>query len=119
MIDNEFADKFAKSWINAWNAHDLDKILAHYNEDFEMHSPIIMQLMGDPTGRLKGKDVVAVYWSRALEALPDLKFELLKTLIGINSITLYFSGQRGFSAEVFHFNEEQLVCKAYAHYNLN
>ena len=31
-----FADQFARAWMEAWNAHDLDRVLAHYEEDFEL-----------------------------------------------------------------------------------
>ncbi len=30
----EFANKFARAWLDAWNAHDLDRILALYEPDF-------------------------------------------------------------------------------------
>ena len=35
-----FAERFAKDWVAAWNSHDLDSILEHYEDDFEMSSPI-------------------------------------------------------------------------------
>jgi len=35
-MDKEFANKFAREWVEAWNCHDLDKIMTHYAEDFEM-----------------------------------------------------------------------------------
>ena len=55
MIDKNFAERFAAEWIASWNAHDLDEILSHYDEDFEMSSPVIVQLQADPTGILRGK----------------------------------------------------------------
>ena len=33
--------EFAKEWIDAWNSHDLDRILAHYAEDIEISTPMI------------------------------------------------------------------------------
>jgi ketosteroid isomerase-like protein len=30
---------FATQWIADWNAHDVDKILAHYAPDVVFHSP--------------------------------------------------------------------------------
>jgi hypothetical protein len=30
LLTNEFANHFAEDWIAAWNAHDLQRILAHY-----------------------------------------------------------------------------------------
>jgi ketosteroid isomerase-like protein len=46
------AIRFAKEWIAAWNAHDLDLILAHYTDDFEMSTPFIAKLSGEPSGTL-------------------------------------------------------------------
>ncbi len=116
MIDKKFAEHFARDWIDSWNSHDLDRILAHYSEQFEMSSPVIIQIAGEPSGTLKGKDAVGAYWAKALSLIPDLRFELVTTLIGVNSITLYYKGPRGLSAEVFHFGPDQKVLRAYAHY---
>lgn len=116
MIDKEFADHFASDWIDAWNKHDLVRILSHYTDDFEMSSPVIIKLADEPSGTLRGKDAVGSYWVKALQLFPDLHFELLATLVGVNSITLYYKGVRGSSAEVFHFNQDGKVTKAYAHY---
>ncbi|MGV8935467.1 MAG: nuclear transport factor 2 family protein [Gallionellaceae bacterium] len=116
MMDKAFADHFATDWIASWNAHDLDRVLAHYADDFEMSSPVIIKLAGESSGTLKGKDKVGAYWAKALQLIPDLNFELLSTLVGVNSITLYYKGARGPSAEVFHFNRDGKVFKAYAHY---
>lgn len=116
MIDKEFADHFASDWIDAWNKHDLVRILSHYTDDFEMSSPVIIKLDDEPSGTLKGKEAVGSYWAKALQLFPDLHFELLATLVGVSSITLYYNGVRGSSAEVFHFNQDGKVTKAYAHY---
>jgi ketosteroid isomerase-like protein len=35
------AQKFAQKWIDAWSAHDLDRILSHYNDDLEITTPMI------------------------------------------------------------------------------
>ncbi len=117
MIDKKFADHFARDWIDAWNSHDLNSILSHYSDQFEMSSPIIIQMAGELSGTLKGKDAVGGYWAKALQLIPDLQFELLSILIGVNSITLYYKGARGrLAAEVFHFGPDQKVLRAYAHY---
>jgi len=116
VIDKKFAEQFAREWIDSWNSHDLSRILSHYADDFEMSSPVIIQIADEPSGTLKGKNAVGAYWAKALQLLPDLRFELLSTLIGVNSITLYYKGARGLSAEVFHFGPNQRVVRAYAHY---
>ena len=115
MIDKKFAEQFANGWIDSWNSHDMNRILSHYSDHFEMSSPVIIQLAGEPSGTLKGKDAVGAYWAKALQLNPDLRFELLSTLVGVNSITLYYKSVRGLAAEVFHFGPHQKVVRAYAH----
>jgi ketosteroid isomerase-like protein len=116
MITHEFAEHFAKHWIESWNSHDLEHILSHYAEDFEMSSPYIAQIWGEPSGNLKGKAAVSAYWAMALEKMPTLRFELVELLVGVESITLYYRGVRGMGAEVFFFNAQGKVIKACAHY---
>lgn len=116
MIDQEFASHFASDWIAAWNAHDLPRILAHYSDDFEMSSPYVAQLLGEPSGTLKGKAAVGDYWRRALDRMPGLRFELMGTLVGVDSVVLYYRGARGMAAEVFNFNDAGRVVQASAHY---
>lgn len=116
MIDKSFAEHFARDWIDAWNRHDLERILSNYAESFEMSSPVISEIAGEPSGTLKGKAVVRAYWAKALTLIPDLRFELITTLIGVNSITLYYRSVRGLVAEVFHFGPDGKVISAYAHY---
>ena len=115
-VTTEFALRFADDWIAAWNDHDLERVLAHYTDDFEMSSPVIVQLMGEPSGALKGKEAVREYWAKALARLPDLHFELEGVYAGAKSVVLYYRGHRGMSAEVFWFNEEGQVYRAAAHY---
>ena len=116
-MNREFARHFADEWIAAWNSRDMERVLAHYADDFEMNSPIIVQLAGEPSGRLKGKAAVGAYWAKALALIPELHFELISTLVGVNSITLYYKGAGGrLAAEVFHFGPEGKVVRAFAHY---
>ena len=112
----EQADKFADEWIAAWNSHDLDAILSHYEDDFEMSSPVIVQSMNEQSGRLKGKGIISEYWNKSLKRHPDLHFEKLHVLTGANSVTIIYNGVRGLSAEVFHFSNTGKVSSAYAHY---
>ena len=116
-MDEKFAKSFANDWVEAWNAHDIERVLSHYTDDFEMSSPIIVQLLGVSSGTLRGKEAVGAYWRKALQAVPDLRFELISVLVGVRSVTLYYKGARGrLSAEVFSFDALERVTKATAHY---
>lgn len=112
----DFAERFAKEWVEAWNAHDLDRVLSHYEDDFEMSSPIIRSLASEASGKLAGKPAIRAYWAKALATIPDLRFELLSALAGADSVVVCYRGHRGLAAEVFHFAPSGKVRKAFAHY---
>ena len=116
MVDKAFAQRFADEWIAAWNSHDLDRILAYYEDDFEMSSPVIAALVGEPTGKLRGKAAIGAYWAQALQKFPDLRFELVTVLAGVDSVAVFYKGHRGLSAEVLHFGLGGKVRAAFAHY---
>lgn len=117
MITKEFATEFAKEWIDAWNSHDLERILSHYDREFVMSSPKISAIAQESSGVLKGKERVAAYWSKALSLLSNLEFKHLNTFVGADSVVIFYEGVSGPAAEVFFFNEEGLVTKAAANYS--
>jgi ketosteroid isomerase-like protein len=118
MITREWAAQFAREWIDSWNAHDLDRILSHYTDDFQMSSPYIVQFMNEPSGTLNGKDRVGAYWRAALERMPDLRFELLEVFAGADSVAIHYRSARGkIGVEVFFFDENGKVARAAAHYD--
>jgi ketosteroid isomerase-like protein len=105
-MTRESALAYARDWIDSWNSHDLDRVLAHYSEDFEMRSPLIQERMNEPSGVLKGKDRVRPYWALSLQTQPPIKFELLSVYVGAFSIAInYFSVGRGLRTEVLIFEE--------------
>jgi len=118
MISIDQAQKFGQEWVTSWNSHDLERILSHYADDFQMTSPFIVTMMNEPTGTLKGKEKVRAYWAQALERLPDLHFDLIEVLASVDSITIYYHAVLGKrAAEVLLFDDNGKVRRAVAHYN--
>lgn len=112
------ARAFAEEWIAAWNAHDLERILAHYTDDFEMATPFIRMMGLDPSGKLKGKDKVRAYWAQALKRFPDLRFDLVDVFAGTDSLAVCYRSVLGKTAvEVFHFDISGKIDEASAHYD--
>lgn len=87
--------KFAEHWIAAWNAHDLNLIMTHYEEAVELTSPVAAQILGVPSGRVSGKANLRAYFSRGLEAYPELHFRLEHAFAGISSVVLLYTNQKG------------------------
>src|SRR6202034_2060108 len=82
-------------WGAAWNAHDLDEIIEHYDDAVELTSPVAARLLGAPGGKVVGKANLLAYFQRGLEAFPELHFHLEDVLWGLNSVVLYYSNQKG------------------------
>lgn len=117
-MDQPMASRLAQEWFEAWNRHDLDAILAHYAEDVEFQSPFITKLLGDPSGKIVGKEALRAYFAKGLQAYPDLHFEPIQTLLGLDSIVLYYrSVNQLLSAELMVLNEQGLVIQVKAHYS--
>jgi ketosteroid isomerase-like protein len=85
------ARKLASDWVAAWNAHDLDLIMTHYEDAIELTSPVAAQLLGTADGKVAGKSNLRAYFQRGLEAYPELHFHLEDVLWGINSVVLYYT----------------------------
>lgn len=118
MVTRDRALKFAEEWIEAWNAHDLQGVLSHYTDDFEMNSPFIAAFTDERSGTLRGKTQVSAYWQNALKRIPDLRFELLEVFTCVSSITIYYKAVMGkLATEVFFLNQDGKAYKAFAHYN--
>jgi len=114
----EEAKHFAKNWISAWNRHDIDAVLSHYTDDFEMTTPMIQRVLGIGSGTLKGKTAIGDYWRTAINKIPDLKFSIIEVTSGVRSVSIYYNAVLGKRAvETFFFNDEGLVYKAFANYN--
>lgn len=116
-LDSPWADGIARDWQEAWNSGDLPRVLEHYTDDFEMSSPMIAQITGEPSGTLVGKPKIEAYWRTALQKIPNLHFDLIRVLVGAGSIVLYYKTSFGnMAAEVLFLNEEGKVYRGVAHY---
>jgi ketosteroid isomerase-like protein len=58
MVWEEEAREIASHWVQAWNAHDLDRIMSHYEENVVLISPVAAKILDDRHGI--GEDRVTV-----------------------------------------------------------
>ncbi|MCB0644946.1 MAG: nuclear transport factor 2 family protein [Phaeodactylibacter sp.] len=117
-MDKEFTAKFSKEWVESWNAHDLEMILSHYSDDFEIESPLALERFPESGGKITGKEHVRTYWNLGLQLNPDLEFELLNVLSGVNSISIYYLSKSSKKRviETMVFNPDLKVCRAIVNY---
>ena len=95
MLREDQAREFADHWVKAWNSHDLERIMSHYEDDVVLVSPVAAKMLGDPSGRVAGKTALRSYFERGLEMYPNLSFQLLDVMWGLQSVVLYYTNQKG------------------------
>ncbi len=114
MID---ANNFAHDWVEAWNSHDLGRILAHYDDDVTVISPRAKIVLGVDDGTVRGKPALGDYIGAALKKIPDLRFTLTRVFSGVNSAVIEFTTSDGrHGAEFMDFGPEGHVTRVVAHY---
>ena len=107
----------ADLWVTAWNAHDLDLIMTHYEDAIELTSPVAARLLGTSDGKVIGKANLRAYFQRGLEAYPELSFHLEDVLCGINSVVFYYKNQKGTrTAEFMELSATGKVARVVANY---
>ena len=118
LMTEDEARSFAAEWIEAWNSHDLDRIMTHYAEDLVLVSPIAAQLLSDPAGMVRGKDSLREYFQKGLNAFPQLRFDLIEVMRGLSSIVLYYKNQKGTkSGEFMELNPQRKITRVVANYS--
>jgi hypothetical protein len=116
-VTREEAWHWAEDWVAAWNAHDLDRLMSHYEDAVELTSPVASQLLGTSDGKVVGTANLRAYFRRGLEAYPELQFHLVDVLWGINSVVLYYTNQKGtHTAEFMELSANGKVARVVANY---
>lgn len=117
VIDPDWARSLATEWVAAWNSHDLDRILSHYTDDFEMRSPLIAERGFSPTGALRGKPAIRPYWTAGLAATPPIRFELLGVYAGVDTVVIHYcSIGRRLVTELLELSPDRRIIRGSACY---
>jgi predicted ester cyclase len=117
-VTKDGAWELANHWVGAWNAHDLDLIMTHYEDAIELTSSAAAQLLGTADGKVVGKANLRVYFQRGLTAYPELQFRLEDVLWGVNSVVLYYANQKGTrTAEFMELSASGKVMRVVANYS--
>jgi len=112
------AHTLAQGWITAWNSHNLDAVMSHYDPEVVLISPTAARLLGDSSGTVAGKEALLSYFMRGLQVYPNLAFTLLEVMWGVSSVVLHYVNQDNTKcAEFMEVDSGGKVIKVIAHYN--
>ena len=66
-----------RAWLEAFNARDLEGLLALYDERCVHTSPKLRARKPETRGRVEGKAALRAWWKDAFDRLPSLRYEEL------------------------------------------
>lgn len=114
-----FARQFAQDWVDAWNSHDLEMILDHYDNEVVLISPVALKLLNNGDGVVRGKAALREYFLRGIQAFPNRRFDLIDVLWGVETIVVYYGNNvRGNkSAEVMQLTPAGKIRRVWANYD--
>ncbi len=79
MINIAAANKdIARQWFEAFNNHDLEKLLSLYDDNAQHYSPKLKMRIPETKGLMNGKHALRNWWQEAFNSLPSLQYEVQK-----------------------------------------
>ena len=110
----------AQQWFDAFNAHDLEKLLALYNDDAQHYSPKLKMRNPETNGLIKGKDALRKWWRDSFDRLPSLRYVPTRFIADDANIfmeyTRYVDGEENMTVgEVLEIKEGLIVASRVYH----
>ena len=89
-MSREIQLAIAGKWFDAFNAHDLEALLALYTENAEHFSPKLLALRPGTHGLIKGKAALRDWWRDAFKRLPTLRYEPTQLIADERSVFMEY-----------------------------
>jgi hypothetical protein len=85
----------ADAWLAAWNAHDLEAIMACYADNVDFVASTVTRRWGKPDGRLRGKPELRGHFELGLQLAPNLTFTEEALLTNPGGYALLYRRENG------------------------
>lgn len=69
-------ENIAFKWFDAFNEHNLEKLLDLYHDKAEHYSPKLKIKHPETNGLISGKEALRIWWQDAFDRIPSLKYEV-------------------------------------------
>lgn len=86
------AKSFISRWLAAANSHDIDQLMAFYADDAELESPVVVDSLHLPNGRIKGAEAIRAYLGKSISTF---NLHLIESAWGVSSITAWYVNSKG------------------------
>lgn len=110
----------AHAWFEAFNTHNLEKLLSLYDEDAQHFSPKLKIRHPETKGLVTGKNALRTWWQDAFDRLPTLNYKV--TSLTANDDRVFMEYTRTVAneedmlvAEVLEIKEQVIVASRVYH----
>ncbi len=110
----------AHAWFEAFNSHNLEKLLSLYDDDATHFSPKLKIKHPETNGYVKGKEALRTWWQEAFQNIPSLHYKV--TSLTANSDRVFMEYVRMVSgendmlvAEVLEIKENKIILSRVYH----
>jgi ketosteroid isomerase-like protein len=119
-MSSEKNKQIALKWFQAFNEHDLEKLLSLYDDNAQHYSPKLKVRQPETRGLIQGKPALRAWWKDAFDRLPTLKYEVVKLTADDEQVfmeyTRYVEGEEPLSVgEVLEIENGRIVASRVYH----
>jgi len=113
-------DKIALKWFEAFNDHNLEQLLALYDDHAEHFSPKLKIRRPETKGLVSGKTALRDWWQDAFERLPELHYVVTSLTANPDRVFMEYIRQVPgeedmLIAEVLDIKDEKIVASRVYH----
>ena len=117
---SETCTRIGRAWLRAFNAHDVDALVALYAESATYTSPKIRALHPESGGKLVGRSALHGWWTGSNARIPGLRYEATAFTADEHRVVVeyvrYADGQAPMPvAEVFEVEHGKIVASRVYH----
>ena len=110
----------ATKWMQAFNEHNVERILDLYDENAQHFSPKLKQRKPETRGLIIGKAQMRDWWKDAFERLPSLKYDPVRFTANEEQVFMEYTrlvdGEEPMSvAEVIEIKDGKIVASRVYH----
>jgi hypothetical protein len=81
----------AQRWFNAFNAHNIEQLLALYSDNAQHYSPKLKIRQPETNGLITGKPALRLWWADSFERLPTLRYNPTYFIAGDERIFMEYT----------------------------
>ena len=112
--------QIAFQWFDAFNQHNLEALLALYDDQAEHYSPKLKVHHPETMGLIRGKATLRDWWEDAFRRLPSLNYEVLHLIADADRVFMEYirhvDGEESLRVgEVLEIREGKIVASRVYH----